>query len=162
MGCMAGGRRGSRVFNTTPPASLPLWAVMRGCLAHKPPEIRSWGQHIPIPLCGHRPCPEPPGELTTPLGVPRPGRTSGLLAPTPAVGTAPGSVTCRRRELLPRCRHWGSTFVLRHGRRAEPAGSGPGHRAPCGTASGLPRGLEAAEGAPRTEPGLRNLPHPQH
>lgn len=129
---MAVCRRGSCVI-TTPPSSLPLWAALRGCLAHKPPEIR---RHIPIPPCGH---PEPPGELSTTssLGPPVPRAARPLLA-TPG-GSAPGSghlVPCRAEGAGPTALSQEGQHHLRSPPRALSGARGGRPRAstpaPCG------------------------------
>ncbi|XP_036249304.1 basic proline-rich protein-like [Molothrus ater] len=98
---------------------------------------------------------------------PRAARPSPRL-PGAAVGSAPSSghlVTCREEGAGPTVPSQGQ-----HLRSPPPGaerslrGAAPGTEppAPCGTASGLPRGPEPpADGASRT-PGLPNLPRPQH
>lgn len=152
------------------PASLPSSLGSPAALAHKPSEIRSCRQHVPIPLCGHSSLPAPPGSSAqASRGPPVPlGCSPSPRLPGAAVGSAPSSghlVTCREEGAGPTVPSQG-----RHlrspppGAERSPRGAAPGTEppAPYGTASGLPRGPEPpADGASRT-PGLPNLPRPQH
>lgn len=133
-----------------------------------PPRCAPAARTFPSRSAGSRPCPEPPGGLSTSLpwlsrattGPPVPaGCSPSPRLPGAAVRSAPGSghlVTCREDGAGPGA----APSFSAPGRRAEPAGSGPGHRAPGPERDGLgvAAGPGAAGGRSIQDPGGPQLP----